>query len=93
MVTYQSGENQSQFDYIQVKQQNIKLVHDVKVIPNEEFVTQHKLPVCDARIAKVKIGVKNLYQNSMYGISNRLIFMISFVNLLQMKYMTFQVSR
>ena len=87
MVTYQSGENQSQFDYIQVKQQNIKLVHDVKVIPNEEFVTQHKLPVCDARIAKVKIGVKNLYQNGMYGI------MISFVNLLQMKYMTFQVSR
>ena len=34
--TYQSGENQSQINYILVKQQNINLVHDVKVIPNEE---------------------------------------------------------
>ena len=48
----QSGENQSQIDYILVKRQNIKLVCDVKVIPNEECVTQHKLLVCDARIVK-----------------------------------------
>ena len=27
-------------------------MHDVKVIPNEECVTQHKLLVCDARIVK-----------------------------------------
>ena len=50
LVTYQSGENQSQIDYILVEWQNIKLVCDVKVIPNEECVSQHKLLVCDARI-------------------------------------------
>ena len=37
-----------------VKQHNIKLVRDVKVIPNEECVIQHKLLTCDARIAKSK---------------------------------------
>ena len=35
-----------------VKHQNIKLVRDVKVTPNEECVTQHKLLDCDARTAK-----------------------------------------
>ena len=34
LVTYRSDENQRQIDYILVKRQNIKLVHDVKVIPN-----------------------------------------------------------
>ena len=43
LVTYQSGKNQNQIDYILVKRQNMKLVRDVKVIPNEECVTQHKL--------------------------------------------------
>ena len=52
LLTYQSGENQSQTDYILVKQKNIKLVHDVKVISNEECVTQHKLLVCDAKMVK-----------------------------------------
>ena len=52
LVTFQSGENQSQIDYILVKRQNVKLVRDVKVIPNEECVTQHKLLVCDAKIVK-----------------------------------------
>ena len=50
LVTYQSGENQ--IDYILIKRQNIILVRDVKAIPNEECVTQHKLLVCDARIVK-----------------------------------------
>ena len=52
LLTYQSGENQSQTDYILVKQKNIKLVHDVKVISNEECVTQHKLLVCGAKMVK-----------------------------------------
>ena len=34
LVTCQSGESQSQIDYILLKRQNIKLVSDVKVIPN-----------------------------------------------------------
>ena len=54
LLTYQSAENQNQIDYILVKQQNIKLVCDVKVIPNEEYLTQHKLLVSDARIVKSK---------------------------------------
>ena len=54
LVTYQSGENQSQIDYILVKRQNIKLVRDVKVIPHEKCVTQHKLLVCDARIVETE---------------------------------------
>ena len=52
LVTYQSGENQSHIDYNLVKQQNVKIVHDVKVILDEECVTKLKIPVCDARTAK-----------------------------------------
>ena len=52
MVVYQSGKNQSQVDYIFVNWQNIKLVHGVKVIPNQECATQHELLVCDARNVK-----------------------------------------
>ena len=39
-VTYQPGENKSQIDYNLVKQQNIKLVRNVQVIPTEVCVTQ-----------------------------------------------------
>ena len=52
LVAYRSGKNQRQIDCILVKRQNIKLVCDVKVILNEECVTQHKPLVCDARIVK-----------------------------------------
>ena len=45
----QSGENQSLIDYILMKVQNIKLVRDVKVIPNEGCVTQQNLLVCDCK--------------------------------------------
>ena len=58
LLTYQFGENQSQIDYILVKWQNIKLVRDVKVIPNEECVTQHNLLACYARIVKSEDGCK-----------------------------------
>ena len=44
-----------------VKQQNIKLVSDVKVMPNDECVTQHKIVVCDARIAKSLDCCKKLF--------------------------------
>ena len=52
LLTYQSGENQSYIDYILVKLQNIKLVRDVKIISNEECVTQQNLLVCHARVVK-----------------------------------------
>ena len=54
LVIYQSGENQSQTNYILVKRRNVKSVRDVKFIPNEDFVTQHKLLLCDAGIVKSK---------------------------------------
>ena len=52
MNTEQTSKNIFTYDYILVKRQHIKLVCVVKVIPNEECVTQHKLLVCDARIVK-----------------------------------------
>ena len=54
LLIYQSGENQSQTNYILVKRRNVKSVRDVKFIPNEDFVTQHKLLLCDAGIVKSK---------------------------------------
>ena len=35
-------------------------MRDVKVIPNEECVTQHKLLICDGRIAKSEDRYKKL---------------------------------
>ena len=41
----------------------------------------------------MKVGVRTLYQNGMYGSFNKLIFVISFVNLLPLKLKTPQVSK
>ena len=79
LVTFQSSKNQSQNDYILVMQQNVKLVCDVKVIPNEECVTQHKLLVYDARILKKKRTVKEICTKTVsMGKCSKLIFMIKF---------------
>ena len=86
-MTYQSDESKSQIDYILVNWQNIKFVRDVKVIPNEECIIQQKLLVCDARIVKSE-DVRNLYQNGIYGSCNKLIFAISFLKLLWVKWLT-----
>ena len=43
----------TQVDYILVKKKDRKYLQDVKVIPGEEFVTQHKPVICDFRIKKV----------------------------------------
>ena len=50
LITYSSGENKSQIDYILVKRSFLKYVRDVKIIRNEECVTQHKLLVADITI-------------------------------------------
>ena len=47
LINYQSGNASSQVDYILFKGKDVKSVRDVKVIPSEECVTQHKLVVCD----------------------------------------------
>ena len=59
LITYQSGSATTQVDYIMVKQRDLKLIKDVKVIPSEECVPQHKLLVCDLRIRASKSKPKS----------------------------------
>ena len=47
LITFESGGNRSQIDYILCRKQNFKLIIDVKIITGEECVTQHKLLVSD----------------------------------------------
>ena len=47
LITYQSGPSSTQIDFILLRKQHLKLVKDIKVIPNEECVPQHKLVTCD----------------------------------------------
>ena len=52
LVTYESGGCKSQIDYILVRKSERSKVKDVKVIPNDECMSQHKLLVCNkCRIA------------------------------------------
>ena len=43
LITYQSGGNSSQIDYILVRKSDFKQVRNIKVILGEEVVTQHRL--------------------------------------------------
>ena len=47
LVTYQSGTAKSQIDYIMLRKRAPKLAKNIKIIPSEECVPQHKLLVCD----------------------------------------------
>ena len=47
LVTYAAGPVKSMVDYIIVRQKDKAKVRNVKVIPNEECVTRHKLLVMD----------------------------------------------
>ena len=53
LITYTSGVGRSQIDYFMVRKRDRKRVWDVKAIPCEECVQQHKLLVCDLRIKKL----------------------------------------
>ena len=55
IITYESGSNKSVVDYILLKKHHLKLVKDIKVIPSEEAVPQHKLLVCEIVIPKPKV--------------------------------------
>ena len=50
LITFSSGGNQTQIDYILVRPSDKKMVRDVKVIPGEEAFTQHRLVVCDLTV-------------------------------------------
>ena len=52
LITYESGSNKSMIDFILLRRRDLKLVTDVKVIPSEEIVPQHKLLVCDLKLTK-----------------------------------------
>ena len=54
LITYQLGGNSNQIDYILVRKSDFKQVHNIKVIPGEEAVTQHRLLVTDMKWKFVK---------------------------------------
>ena len=58
LITYPSGGNQSQIDYIMTKKSDAKRVMDVKIIQSEECITQHKLLIADMKISNAKAKKK-----------------------------------
>ena len=50
LITYSSGGAQSQIYYILTRLRDRKLVENVRVVPSEEFVTQHRLLIYPAVI-------------------------------------------
>ena len=46
IITYQSGNAKTQIDFILLRKRNLKMAKDIKVIPSEECVPQHKLLMC-----------------------------------------------
>ncbi len=55
LITFESGNNRSQIDYILIKKKNWKLVKNTKVIPGEECLLQHRLLVCDLKLHVPKL--------------------------------------
>ena len=54
LITYQSGNAKTQIDFILLRKQNLKMAKDIKVIPSEECVPQHKLLICELRLKTPK---------------------------------------
>ena len=50
LVTYSSGGAQTQIDYILTRLKDRKLLKDVKLVPREECVSQHRLLICSTVI-------------------------------------------
>ena len=48
LVSYSSGGNQTQSDYILTRRSQLKNIRNTKVIGSEECITRHKLLFCDA---------------------------------------------
>ena len=46
-ITFLSGANHKEIDFILVRRAQLKNIKDIKVISSEERFTQHKLLVCD----------------------------------------------
>ena len=54
LITYSSGQNETQIDFILTTKGDRKMVEDCKVIPGEAVVPQHRLLVADIKIGKKK---------------------------------------
>jgi hypothetical protein len=50
-ITYESGGNKTQIDYILVKRKDFSIVKDVTVINGEPCITQHKLLLCKIELS------------------------------------------
>ncbi|XP_063851764.1 craniofacial development protein 2-like [Scylla paramamosain] len=50
LITYKSGQNETQVDYILVRREDKRLVMDCKLIPGEPVMTQQRLLVADFRM-------------------------------------------
>ena len=50
LITYKSGGNETQIDYIMVRKEDRKFVMDCKLIPGEPVVAQHRLLMADLRM-------------------------------------------
>ena len=51
LITFDSGENQTQIDYFLIRRRLRKYIRDIKVIPGEECLKQHRLLVCIFQVA------------------------------------------
>ena len=49
LVTYKSGPSKTQLDYSLTGRNQRKLLKDIKVLPREECITQHKPLVCNKK--------------------------------------------
>ena len=73
LITYQSGNAKTQIDFILLRKRNLKMAKDIKVIPSEECVPQHKLLICELRLRTPKPHPKpfcQLYKKSTSGYSS-----------------------
>ena len=55
LITYKSGECESQIDYVLLRKRQGIRVKDCKVIPGEECLTQHRLLCCDLLTKNVRL--------------------------------------
>ena len=54
MITYKSGQHESQIDYLITRKRDRRTIMDCKVIPGEPVIMQHRLLVMDLRMGKVR---------------------------------------
>ena len=54
LIAYQSGNAKTQIDFILLSKRNLQMAKNIKVIPSEECIPQHKLLTCELRLKTPK---------------------------------------